>query len=59
LSHRARSTSAKPLPRLEVEDNRISLVFPQDWITHHPLTQAELLQEAAYLKPVGYLLRFS
>ncbi|MET0064736.1 MAG: exopolyphosphatase [Candidatus Thiodiazotropha sp.] len=59
LNHRARSTSAKPLPRLEVEDNRISLVFPQDWINHHPLTQAELLQEAAYLKPAGYLLRFS
>jgi exopolyphosphatase / guanosine-5'-triphosphate,3'-diphosphate pyrophosphatase len=59
LSHRARSTSTKPLPRLEVEDNRISLVFPQDWITHHPLTQAELLQEAAYLEPAGYLLRFS
>ncbi|MET0049950.1 MAG: exopolyphosphatase [Candidatus Thiodiazotropha sp.] len=59
LSHRARSTSAKPMPRLEVEDNRISLVFPQDWINHHPLTQAELLQEAAYLEPAGYLLRFS
>jgi exopolyphosphatase/guanosine-5'-triphosphate,3'-diphosphate pyrophosphatase len=59
LSHRARSSAAKPLPRLEVDEHRISLVFPKDWIAHHPLTQAELQQEADYLEPAGYLLRFS
>lgn len=59
LSHRARSSAAKPIPRLEVEDNRISLVFPEDWIGHHPLTRAELEQEASYLEAAGYLLRFS
>ncbi|MCU7863206.1 MAG: exopolyphosphatase, partial [Candidatus Thiodiazotropha sp. (ex Lucinoma borealis)] len=59
LSHRARSSVAKPMPRLEVEENRISLVFPDDWINHHPLTRAELQQEAQYLNSAGYLLRFS
>ncbi|MCU7932296.1 MAG: exopolyphosphatase [Candidatus Thiodiazotropha sp. (ex Codakia rugifera)] len=59
LSHRARSSVAKPMPRLEVDDNRISLVFPDDWISHHPLTRAELQQEAQYLKSADYLLRFS
>jgi exopolyphosphatase/guanosine-5'-triphosphate,3'-diphosphate pyrophosphatase len=59
LTHRARSAVAKPVPRLEVEDHRISLVFPKDWITHHPLTRKELEQEALYLETAGYLLRFS
>jgi exopolyphosphatase/guanosine-5'-triphosphate,3'-diphosphate pyrophosphatase len=59
LSHRARSTMAKPVPRIEAEDYRISLVFPEDWIAHHPLTRAELEQEALYLESAGYLLRFS
>lgn len=59
LSHRARSPIAKPIPRLEVEENRISLVYPEDWISHHPLTRAELEQEAGYLETAGYLLRFS
>ncbi|MES9830808.1 MAG: exopolyphosphatase [Candidatus Thiodiazotropha sp. DIVDIV] len=59
LSHRARSPIAKPIPRLEVEENRISLVYPEDWINHHPLTRAELEQEAGYLETAGYLLRFS
>jgi exopolyphosphatase/guanosine-5'-triphosphate,3'-diphosphate pyrophosphatase len=59
LTHRARSAVAKPVPRLEVEDHRISLVFPEDWIAQHPLTRKELEQEADYLKAAGYLLRFS
>ncbi|MES9972454.1 MAG: exopolyphosphatase [Candidatus Thiodiazotropha sp.] len=59
LTHRARSAVAKPIPRLEVEDHKISLVFPEDWIAHHPLTRKELEQEASYLEAAGYLLRFS
>ena len=59
LSHRARSPGAKPMPRLEVEGKHISLVFPEDWISHHPLTRAELEQEALYLESAGYRLRFS
>jgi exopolyphosphatase/guanosine-5'-triphosphate,3'-diphosphate pyrophosphatase len=59
LIHRARSAVVKPVPRLEVEDHRISLVFPKDWIAYHPMTRKELEQEADYLKAGGYLLRFS
>jgi exopolyphosphatase/guanosine-5'-triphosphate,3'-diphosphate pyrophosphatase len=59
LTHRARSAIVKPVPRLEVEDHRISLVFPEDWIRYHPLTRKELEQEADYLEAAGYLLRFS
>jgi exopolyphosphatase/guanosine-5'-triphosphate,3'-diphosphate pyrophosphatase len=59
LSHRARSPAAKPIPRIEAEENRISLVFPENWIDQHPLTRAELEQEANYLEAAGFLLRFS
>lgn len=59
LNHRARPSAARPIPRLEVEEKRISLVFPEEWIKHHPLTRAELEQEGQYLESAGYLLRFS
>ncbi|MCU7905793.1 MAG: exopolyphosphatase [Candidatus Thiodiazotropha sp. (ex Epidulcina cf. delphinae)] len=59
LNHRARSSAARPIPRLEVEEKRISLVCPEGWIKHHPLTRAELQQESQYLESAGYLLRFS
>jgi exopolyphosphatase / guanosine-5'-triphosphate,3'-diphosphate pyrophosphatase len=59
LLHRARSPVAKPMARLEAEENRMSLVFPDDWIKHHPLTRTELAQEAVYLESAGFLLRFS
>ncbi len=59
LLHRARSPVVKPLARLEVEENRLSLVFPEHWLEDHPLTQLELVQEAAYLESAGFLLRFS
>jgi len=59
LLHRARSPVAKPMARLEAEENRLSLVFPETWLEDHPLTRLELVQEAAYLKSAGFLLRFS
>jgi len=59
LMHRARSPVIKPKAMLEVTENRLSLVFPEAWIQHHPLTRTELTQEAAYLQSDGFLLRFS
>jgi exopolyphosphatase/guanosine-5'-triphosphate,3'-diphosphate pyrophosphatase len=59
LLHRARSPVAKPMVRLEAEENRLSLVFPETWLEDHPLTRLELVQEAAYLESAGFLLRFS
>jgi exopolyphosphatase / guanosine-5'-triphosphate,3'-diphosphate pyrophosphatase len=59
LLHRARSLVVKPMARLEAEENRLSLVFPETWLEGHPLTRIELTQEAAYLESAGFLLRFS
>lgn len=56
-----RSQSAKPLPLItaKVDGSRISLVFPSAWLDEHPLTRADMEQEAAYLVAAGYALTFS
>jgi exopolyphosphatase/guanosine-5'-triphosphate,3'-diphosphate pyrophosphatase len=59
LLHRAHSPVNKPLARLEAEENRLSLVFPEHWLADHPLTRLELEQESNYLESAGFLLRFS
>jgi exopolyphosphatase/guanosine-5'-triphosphate,3'-diphosphate pyrophosphatase len=59
LLHRARSPVIKPQARLEADENRLSLVFPENWLEQHPLTRLELVQEATYLESAGFLLRFS
>ncbi len=59
LLHRAHSPVSKPYARLEVEENRLSLVFPENWLADHPLTRLELEQESSALESAGFLLRFS
>lgn len=59
LLHRGRH--AEPLPHFEfcIEENRIALKFPIGWLENHPLTQADLEQEAAYLEATGFNLTFA
>jgi exopolyphosphatase/guanosine-5'-triphosphate,3'-diphosphate pyrophosphatase len=59
LLHRGRSPMGKPMLYLDVKENRLQASFPGDWLKKHPLTWAELEQEARYLKNAGYELRFS
>ena len=59
LLHRGRSPMGKPMLYLDVKDTRVRASFPGDWLKKHPLTQAELEQEAAHLKNAGYTLEFS
>jgi exopolyphosphatase/guanosine-5'-triphosphate,3'-diphosphate pyrophosphatase len=56
LVHRGRSTSSKPIPIVQVKDERIRLSFPGEWLDAHPLTGAELEQEAMRLSDVGFRL---
>lgn len=50
-----RSRSPKPLPAVRVVARRaaLELGFPRDWLEDHPLTRAELDEEAAALGTVG------
>ena len=56
--HRARGAAAPPEASLRVELKTLRLSFPPGWLDAHPLTSADLAQEADYMKAVGYKLRF-
>jgi exopolyphosphatase/guanosine-5'-triphosphate,3'-diphosphate pyrophosphatase len=58
LLHRGRSPSTKPNPLLQIEGDGLSLSFPDDWLSAHPLTRLELEQEAVLLKAAGIRLSF-
>ncbi len=61
LFHRARSPLALDLDRcgIEARKGRLELVFPQGWLGEHPLTRADLEQEASYLAAIKWELSFS
>jgi exopolyphosphatase/guanosine-5'-triphosphate,3'-diphosphate pyrophosphatase len=57
--HRGRRTDPLPEIALSVEANNLRLGFADNWLEKHALTAADLEQEAAYLKAVGYTLEFA
>lgn len=59
LLNRARSGRAQPALRLSVRGRQLLLRFPRGWLRTHPLTVADLEQEAEYLKGSRYTLRAS
>jgi exopolyphosphatase/guanosine-5'-triphosphate,3'-diphosphate pyrophosphatase len=54
-----RSRSPQEVPEVEISAawDRIVLRFPKGWAEAHPLTRADLEQEASYLVPLGVQLR--
>lgn len=59
LLHRNRY--ARPLPEFTISllKTKIRLQFAKDYLLKHPLTHADLVQEADYLKSAGFKLEFS
>lgn len=57
LLHRARTADPLPALQLRAEKCTLTLLLPTAWLEAHPLTQAELDQEAEYLKEIGFTLR--
>jgi exopolyphosphatase/guanosine-5'-triphosphate,3'-diphosphate pyrophosphatase len=58
LLNHARSKNPLPPFRLTAQEAALDLEFPPGWISEHPLTCANLDQEAAYLKAVKVKLRY-
>lgn len=56
-----RSRHSEPLPAigLALTDTRIELRFPPDWLDDHPLTGADLEQEADNMSLAGIEMRFA
>ena len=58
LLHRGRSNENKPKLKLTAEEQNLHINFPEDWLTEHPLTIAEMEQETKYPKKIGYTLSY-
>jgi len=59
LLHRSRSKARLPMFSLNVDDQKIELTFPDGWLDQHPLTRADLEQEAGYLHAIDIKLKIS
>jgi exopolyphosphatase/guanosine-5'-triphosphate,3'-diphosphate pyrophosphatase len=59
LLHRNRHDEKLPDFRIGITKSRIELDFPDQWLNQSPLTHADLMQEADYLKSAGFTLVFS
>jgi exopolyphosphatase/guanosine-5'-triphosphate,3'-diphosphate pyrophosphatase len=59
LLRRNRHEGDLPKFKIKIEKSKIRLSFPGDWLSDAPLTHADLVQEADYLKPGGFKLDFS
>jgi exopolyphosphatase/guanosine-5'-triphosphate,3'-diphosphate pyrophosphatase len=58
LLHRARAEVALPKFTLTARKRALELRFPPGWLERNPLTQADLAQEAQYLRAARYHLGF-
>ena len=58
LLNRSRFYASLPTIKLTAKNNGLELIFPDNWLTDHPLTQADLETEAAYLESINFKLLF-
>jgi len=56
-----RSRPSTPLPPFEIyaREKHTEICFPDGWLESHPLTGADLENEAGYLQAAGYALTYS
>ena len=59
LLHRNRNEHELPDFKIAIIKSRIHLTFPIAWLSQSPLTHADLIQEADYLKSAGLKLEFA
>lgn len=57
--NRGRSRNALPEFQLTADDGNIQIRFPDNWLSEHPLTEADLKTEAEYLAPIKTTLNFN
>ena len=56
--HRSRSKDRLPAISFSIDNKKLMVEFPEGWLEHHPLTHADLEQEAEYLNNADIKLRF-
>lgn len=55
--NRGRSEQTDTFVKLNVTNKGLRIGLPNGWLIEHPLTEADLLQEADYLKSIGLKLK--
>lgn len=55
---RSHSENGPPTMQFSARSKTLQLHFPPGWLAEHPLTEADFLGEARYLKAIGYTLKF-
>ncbi|PPD04475.1 MAG: exopolyphosphatase [Methylobacter sp.] len=58
LLHRSRDEQTLPQCNLTLAKTKILLQFPDPWLAKHPLSRADLQQEADYLGAAGFKFEF-
>jgi exopolyphosphatase / guanosine-5'-triphosphate,3'-diphosphate pyrophosphatase len=58
LLHRGRAESDLPRFHLSARKRAVRLRFPRGWLKRNPLTHADLMREAQYLKTARFVLEF-
>lgn len=58
LLNRSRHEQFLPDIRIHFTETGVSLTFPECWLAQHPLSRADLEQEAGYLQAAGIKLSF-
>ncbi len=59
LLHRNRHEHELPDFKISIIKSKVYLQFPNAWLVQSPLTHADLIQEADYLKSAGFKLEFA
>ena len=59
LLHRNRHNDELPDFKITINKSKINLQFPNAWLSLSPLTHADLIHEADYLKSAGFKLEFA
>jgi exopolyphosphatase/guanosine-5'-triphosphate,3'-diphosphate pyrophosphatase len=59
LLHRSHSDAVQPAPTFSAAEKQLSVSFPPGWLAEHPLTEADLEREAAYLQGTKHELGYT
>ncbi|MDD5275047.1 MAG: exopolyphosphatase [Methylovulum sp.] len=59
LLHRNRHEDELPHFTIQLVRSKVTLQFPDNWLNQSPLTHADLILEAGYLKSAGFTLNFA
>ncbi len=58
LLRRGRTDEQVPDVLINVDDTKVQLTLPKEWVEQHPLSKADLIKEQDFLKEAGFTLSF-